>query len=135
MINDKLEITKLLISELDLPSDEESIKKYHRSWWKNIRDTASNQMRLTEEGYKIFSDKLKIKTYQIDLQKISFTNQILLYLDKFIEGPYFIDNKSIYIFREKTAIELILFEGDLKKFISAKLSSKKRTEDIERASI
>lgn len=132
MIDDKLKITKLLISELKLPDDENSVKKYHNIWWKNIRNSSTSRMRLTQAGFLALKDKLNLKTYQIDIKKINFTNQILLNLDKFIDSPYYLDNDSVTVFREKTAIELILYEGNLEKFIAAKLACEKRIKDLEK---
>lgn len=135
MIDAKLKLTKLLISALEFSDDEDSVRKYHNVWWKNIRNSSSSRMRLTKAGFLAFKDKLNLKTYQIDIQKINFTNQILLNLDKFIDGPYYLDNNNITVFREKTAIELVLYEGDLKKFIAAKLACEKRKKDLEKSFI
>jgi hypothetical protein len=124
--NDKLTLTNIVISELKLANDKTAVRKYHAAIWKNIRNTSSVKMRLTEVGFRALKDRLNLKTYQIDLQKIELTNQILLNLDKYMEGPYYLDKDSITVFREKTAIELILYEGNLKKFVSAKLSCKEK---------
>jgi len=126
---DKLQWTKEFLSQLSLPVDPLSIKKYHRLWWANTRSQNRNSFRLTEIGYNMLTDKLSLIKYSIDVpEDIEWTNQVLLNLDKFLESPYYIFKNTIVVFREKTAVELILFGGDLQKFGKAKAQSKLNSE-------
>jgi hypothetical protein len=40
----------------------------------------------------------------------------MIWLDRFIDSPYYIDKNSIVVFKEKTAVQLILFNGDIQKY-------------------
>jgi hypothetical protein len=54
----------------------------------------------------------------------------MIWLDRFIDGPWHITKKSIVVFKEKTAVQLILFSGDVQKFGLAKaMSLKSHTEE------
>jgi hypothetical protein len=62
-----------------------------------------------------------MKSYNIPFPtEFTLTNQVIIWLDKFIDGPYYITNRSITVFKEKIAIQLILFSGDVQKFGLAK---------------
>lgn len=100
---------------------EKEIKSKFTDIWMNPRSKSKGGNRLTEEGFKIFTEQMDIKSYKIDFpNQVTFTNQILVWLDHFIDGPYYIEKKNIIVFKEKTAVQLILFSGDIQKFGMAK---------------
>ena len=83
-------------------------------------------MRLTEQGYEVFTTQMEMKSYDIEFPKdFTLTNQVMIWLDRFIDGPWHITKKSIVVFKEKTAVQLILFSGDVQKFGLAKAMSLK----------
>jgi hypothetical protein len=124
----KILLTKTFLDTIGLPSDQTSIEKTLWIWWANPRNL-DRSFALTANGYQIISKEVGLKFYQIDLpEKTKITNQITVWLDKFIDCPYYLDKKSIYVSREKVAVQLILFSGDLYKFGKAKETSKKNSE-------
>jgi hypothetical protein len=44
------------------------------------------------------------------------TTQVIIFLDQFIDCPYYLTNRSIIVTNEKKAVELTLFSGDLRKY-------------------
>jgi hypothetical protein len=48
------------------------------------------------------------------------SNNTIIYLDRYIDSPYYLQKKSIWVFREKIAVELVLFSGDVSKYSKAK---------------
>jgi len=44
------------------------------------------------------------------------TTQVIIFLDQFIDCPYYLTNRSITVTNEKKAVELSLFSGDLRKY-------------------
>jgi len=44
------------------------------------------------------------------------TTQVIIFLDQFIDCPYYFTNRSIFVTSEKKAVELTLFSGDLRKY-------------------
>ena len=47
---------------------------------------------------------------------VPLSTQVIIHLDKFIDCPYYLTNRSIVVTNEKKAVELTLFSGDLRKY-------------------
>jgi hypothetical protein len=74
----------------------------------------------------------KIKTYKIEFPKeFAFTPQVLVWLDNFIESPYYITKKHITVMREKAAFELYLFSGDVRKLGHNKAMAKRLNQESQ----
>jgi hypothetical protein len=96
-------------------SDKRKAKKNKIDWFYNIRPDGG--LRLTDFGFKYLTIKAELKSYKIDFPKdFSITPQVLVWLDNFIESPYYITKKSITVFKESSAFELYLFSGDIRKY-------------------
>jgi len=127
MIN-KRELTKKFLNQLSLPEDTKNVRKHHVLWWQNTRTSLPNRFRLTDVGYKMLVEQLKVTNYKIDFPKeMEWTVELILNLDKFLETPYYIESNSIIVFMERPAVELILFGGDLQKYGLARAKSHKKT--------
>jgi len=82
----------------------------------NPRQKAKGGLRLTESGWDWLREA-DLKYYQIDLPKeIEWTNQLIIRLDQFIECPFYITKKAIYVFGERMAVQLVLFSGNIQKY-------------------
>jgi hypothetical protein len=127
----KHSLTKIVSEQLGWPSDLKSLNKNHVVIWQNPRKKETGGMRLTDEGFSVFTERMDMKSYNIEFPKeFTLTNQVTIWLDRFIDGPYYITKKSIIVFKEKTAVQLVLFSGDVQKFGIAKaMSLKNNTED------
>ena len=85
-------------------------------WWKNTREKNVGGLRLTDQGYDIIKE-IGLTTYDIPYPKdMPLTTQVIIFLDKFIDCPYYLTNRSITVTNEKKAVELTLFSGDLRKY-------------------
>jgi hypothetical protein len=127
---DKRELTKKFMDQLSLPIDEKSFRKHHILWWMNPRNAHSNSLRLTDVGFKILTEKLGMTKYDVIFpEDTEWSSGLILRLDKFLESPYYIDRKFISVFREKTAVELILFSGNIQKYTQAKVASQKNNKE------
>lgn len=121
----KLLLTRQFLKELNLNEDEKNIKKYLHKWWKNARLNGERSFALTDEGFDIIQNKIGLKFYQIDLPvNTIITPQLLIWLDRFIDCPYYLNEDSIMVSREKIAVQLILFGGDLMRYGRSKMLSK-----------
>jgi hypothetical protein len=131
-MDQKQHLTQIISTHLGWPLDEKSLEKNHGIIWQNPRKKKQGGMRLSDEGFVIFTEKMEMKSYDIDFPKeFTLTNQVTIWLDRFIDGPYYITKKSIVVFKEKTAVQLVLFSGDVQKFGMAKaMSLKNNTEEI-----
>jgi len=79
---------------------------------------------LTKLGFE-WIESLDLKTYTIKFpQKIIFTPQTYLWLDEFVDCPYFVNKSKIVVTMEKMALQLMLFAGDVTKYGLARAMSK-----------
>lgn len=126
-MDQKIQLTKTLLAQLDIEVTEKSFKSWYNLWWVNPRENGIHSMRLTDRGIEDFEDKLKLKSYRVDFPTPleNVTNQFILDLERFIDGPYYVTRKYIKVFTEKMAIQLVLFGGDLQKYNTAKTKSQK----------
>jgi len=84
----------------------------------------ARSLRMTKSGLEILK-KLEIKTYSIKFpDKIIFTPQTFLWLDEFVDCPYFVDKKQIVVSMERMALQLMMFAGDVTKYGLARAMSK-----------
>jgi len=128
---DKKDIyTRSILKAAGKSFDENLIKEKKISWWYNIRLKNEGGLRLTEEGIQFITDEAKIKIYIIELpSKLTMTSQILIWLDNFINSPYFLSKRQIIVTEEKTAFELYLFSGDVQKLGYSKAMSKRLNQN------
>jgi len=121
----KTAYTRTFMTLLEQPIHEESIKTNYYTWWQNVRESyQARSLRLTKQGLETV-EKLEIKTYMIKFpDKIIFTPQTYLWLDEFVDCPYFVDKKSIVVTMERMALQLMMFAGDITKYGLARAMSK-----------
>ncbi len=122
--------TRVFLQAANQPSDPDIIKKYKSHWWWNFRSKDSGGLRLTEEALNFIQDDAKIKTYKIEFPKeFAFTPQVLVWLDNFIDSPFYITKKFIVVLKEKAAFELYLFSGDIRKLGYNKALAKRVSQE------
>lgn len=126
----KQQLTQIISTQLGWPTDPKTLEKNQAVIWQNPRKKDQGGMRLTDQGYEVFVEKMDMKSYEIEFPKeFTLTNQVVIWLDRFIDGPYYITKKAIIVFKEKTAVQLVLFSGDVQKFGLAKAMSLKNNTD------
>jgi len=115
-MSNKTVYTKLFLKEMGQSISEENVKAMMPLWWYNTRKKDSGGLRLTDEGFEVIH-KIGISTYDIPYPKdMPLTTQVIIFLDQFIDCPYYLTNRSITVTHEKKAVELTLFSGDLRKY-------------------
>lgn len=125
-MNPKIEITKKVAEILGLSLDNKSIKKLIQTWWQNPRNKPTGGLHLTEQGFNSLK-QADIKVHKIKLETpiIFYSNQLVIWLDRFIDSPWFLCRNEIFVFGDKTAVQLILFSGNIERFVNAKAESLK----------
>ena len=119
--------TKIFLEQAGLPTTDESIRAYIFKWFRNPREKVNSSLTLTDEGFEFLTTKVKIKSYRIPFPKgFQITNQVVLFLDKFLDCPNYYNSVEIYVFKETRATELMLFSGDVRKYGIAKALSRQR---------
>lgn len=109
----------------------EEFKQAKNTWWWNYRQKQSGGLRLTEDGFNFIIENTEVRSYKVDFPKdLKLTPQILIYLDRFIACPYFVEKTAITVFEEKSALELYLFSGDIKKMGTVKALNKRLSQEL-----
>lgn len=131
----KTALTKTLLEQLGMDVNDNEVHKYRKVFWQNPRKKDENGLRLTDAGMLAF-ERADIKGYPIRFPKdTEWTSKLVIWLDKFIDCPYYIGVKEIVVFSEKMAIQLVLFSGDLQKFGLAKARSVANKQQQEREKV
>ena len=115
-MNWKETYTKIFLKELQMSTDEITVKQHLPLWWQNTRVKETGGLRLTEAGLEVLQ-QIGLATYDIPYPKdMPLTTQVIIFLDQFIDCPYFLTSRAITVTNEKKAVELTLFSGDLRKY-------------------
>lgn len=115
-MNWKETYTKIFLKELGKSYNDATVREYLPIWWMNTRDKDKSGLRLTEAGFDTVNE-IGLETYDIPYPKeMPVTAQVIIYLDKFIDCPYFLSKNSITVTNERKAVELTLFAGDVRKY-------------------
>ena len=129
MQNRKLEIVTRLRDSIP-ETQRESIDQAMITWWANIRRDGG--MRLTNHGYQIMHDVLKIESWAVDLGdrddtgpfRSRMTKKTILDLDRKLEWPYYLDfnarkkTRRIVFFGSREAMMATMY-GDLERWLAS----------------
>lgn len=123
-MNQKVEITKYIAEQLSIPFDKKKFKILLHNWWQNPMIKPQGGLKLTSDGYK--NIKLAgLKEYKIRFEEpMHFQNKHIIWLDNFIDCPWYITNREMIVFGEKMAVQLVLFSGNVVRFTTAKSKNK-----------
>jgi hypothetical protein len=104
---------------------------YSRAWWQCNRTNKQTAFRLTEQGFEFLTNTLEIKMYEVPFtEPIELSPQTIIFLEKYIDCPYFLTNQSITVFSERKSFELYLFSDDIRKFGLVKAMNE-RQKDLD----
>jgi hypothetical protein len=116
-MNWKENYTKIFLKNTNKSINEATVKQYITTWWQNTRSKDTGGLRLTESGYNFITEELELQTYQVPYPKdFNFTTNVIIWMDQFIDCPYYLGKQGIVVTNEKKAIELHLFSGDVRKY-------------------
>lgn len=119
-MNPKISITEYVAKKLNIPHSGKELNNLIRAWWVNPRNKNRNGLGLTKEGFNCLCNA-DIKFYKVKFETSpQITNQFIIQMDNFINCPFFITKFEIYVFDDKTAIQLVLFSGNIQKFVKVK---------------
>jgi len=116
-MNWKESYTKVFLKQLGQSVNDLNLRSYMAEWWRNPRTKDTGGMRLTEEGFRMMTEDLDISFYEVPYASdMTMTTQIIIWLDNFIDCPYYLGKRSISVTDDKKALELHMFSGDIKKY-------------------
>ena len=122
--------TKVFLQAASQEATPDKIKQFRAVWWWNVRTKDTGGLRLTDHALQFLEEHAKIKTYKIEFPKdFAITPQVLVWLDNFIDSPFYITKKFIIVMKEKAAFELYLFSGDIRKMGYNKALSKRLSQE------
>lgn len=105
--------TKAILEEKDMEVNDASIREHLQKWWVNTRNRGKAGLRLSDDGLAAV-DSVKIELFHIDYPpSMKMTPQVILFLDKFLDCPYFLKKDGIIVLDSQRAIELTLYSGDV----------------------
>lgn len=112
-------------------TEDYNLETLRGKWWGNLRTKNEGGLRLTDEGLDFVKSDAQMKTYSIKIPKeIKITPQILIWLDQFINSPWHMVKGTITVMSEKSAFELYLFSGDIKKLGQSKAMAKRFKSEL-----
>ena len=116
-MNWKETYTKVFLKAAGIGISDSTLAEYMPLWWQNTRSKEQGGLRLTSAGFDFLIQKLDLRFYEVPYPKDKpITTQTIIFLDKFINCPYFLSKSSIFVTDEKKSLELHLFAGDLRKY-------------------
>jgi len=126
-MNLKLETTRQALNILRPGYDEKTLKQALGAWWSSTRQKEHSGLQLSDLGFEALVTA-GIQTYKVKFDEpVEMTNQLVIWLDRFIDCPFYLTKKEIYVFSEKMAIQLVLFSGNIKKYGAIKSERQKST--------
>ena len=129
-MNWKETYTKIFLKNANIAIGQNTLKEYMPMWWKNSRSKNFGGLRLTDEGITFIKDKLQLQTYDVPFPNdFTLTTQVIIFLDKYLDTPYYLADDGVIVTNEKKAMELMLFSGDIRKYGLNKAIS--RIETVE----
>lgn len=129
-MNWKETYTKIFLQQSGKSVNELSLKEFYPIWWQNTRKKESGGLGLTEEGYRFCTQDLDLVFYEVQLPKdFKLTTSTIIWLDQFIDCPYYVDRYSVHVTSEKKALELHLFSGDIRKYGLTKALKRQNSAD------
>ena len=120
--------TKIFLKQADIAISDVTMKENMSTLWQNTRVKDQGGLRLTDTGIEFLKNKLELATYEIPFPKdFELTTNTIIWLDQFIDCPYWLCKYSIEVTDEKKALELHLFSGDVKKYGLTKALNRQKT--------
>jgi hypothetical protein len=128
---DRDTLTRVFLKEWGKSIDDANVQLYSRKWWQSNRVNKKSAFRLSEEGFEFLTAELQIKMYEVPFtEPIELSPQTIIFLEKYIDCPYYLTNQSITVFSERKSFELYLFSDDIRKFGLVKAMNE-RQKDLD----
>lgn len=115
MINRKT-YTKVFLNQAGKGTDPANIALHMGKWWQTRRTKLTGGLRLTEEGYNFLVSELELREHEIPFpDDVELSPSVMLFLDQYLECPYYLTFKSLTVFSEREAFKLHMFADDIRK--------------------
>lgn len=109
--------TKVFLKAGNLALSDENVLMYSKRWFVNNRKKDEGGLRLTDQGFEFIKETLELKVYEVPFPaSLDLKPQVIVFLDRFIDCPYYLTEESITVLGERKAFELHLFSGDVRQY-------------------
>jgi hypothetical protein len=110
-------LTKIFLQQWGKTIDDVNVKMFSRKWWQSTRVGKQSAFRLSDEGFEFLTTDLDLKCYDIPFtEPIELSPQTIIFLERYLDCPYYLTQESITVFSERKSFELMLFSDDIRKF-------------------
>ena len=110
-------LTKIFLQQWGKSTDDANLNLYSHKWWQSNRVNKQTAFRLSEDGFNFLVNDLELKSYEVPFtEPIELSPQTIIFLERYIDCPYYLTVESITVFSEKKSFELSLFSDDIRKF-------------------
>lgn len=124
-------LTKIFLQQWGKSIDDANFEIFNRRWWQSTRSNKKNAYRLSDEGFEFLIGELDLKSYEIPFtDPIELSPQTLIFLERYVDCPYYLTPMSITVFSERKSFELFMFSDDIRKFGLIKAMNE-REKDLE----
>ena len=122
-------LTKIFLQQWGKSIDDTNVSMYSRTLWQSNRVNKQTDFRLSDKWYEFLISELELKEYEIPFtEPIELSPQTIIFLERYIDCPYYLTNQSITVFSEKKSFELYLFSDDIRKFGLIKAMNERQKE-------
>ena len=129
---DKKTYTKIFLKQADKSIDPANVELHLHKWWYSRRLKKKGGLRLSDEGYEFLVRDLELQEHEVPFtDQIELSPNVIIFLDQYLDCPYYLTHKSLTVFSEKAAFKLHMFSDDIRKFglIKAMNARKEDEED------
>ena len=110
-------LTKIFLQQWGKTTDDVNVKMFSSKWWQSTRVGKQSAFRLSDEGFEFLTTDLDLKCYDIPFtEPIELSPQTIIFLERYVDCPYYLTQESITVFSERKSFELMLFSDDIRKF-------------------
>jgi hypothetical protein len=115
----KLELTKLFLTQTGKELTDQIIKNATWAWWCN--PTKSTSFRLTDNGHDYLVNNVQLQSFEFKCKDVDFTAYNLLRIDKAFTCPFYLHlrRNSIILFGGHDASMLSLMNGDVFSYLKS----------------
>lgn len=114
-------LTKIFLDHWGKSSDDTNVLLYSRKWWQSSRVGKQTAYRLSDCGFEFLTSTLELKSYEVPFtDTIEISPQTIIFLERYLDCPYFLTYKSITVFDERKCVELYFFSDDIRRYGLAK---------------
>lgn len=119
-------LTKIFLQQWGKSTDDANVSLYSRTWWQSAK---SKSFRLSDKGYEFLISELELKEYEIPFtEPIDLSPQTIIFLERYMDSPYYLTNQSITVFNERKSFELFMFSDDIRKYGLVKAMNERQKE-------